>query len=59
MPGHAKRGSPPWFEERGDKTLLVLTERYPSKEALDATIAEGIENGVPEFDQLDEHLAAR
>ena len=47
------------FEERGDKTLLVLTERYPSKEALDAAIAEGIENGVPEFDQLDEHLAAR
>ena len=47
------------FEETGDKTLLVLTERYPSKEALDAAIAEGIENGVPEFDQLDEHLAAR
>jgi uncharacterized protein YndB with AHSA1/START domain len=47
------------FEERGDKTLLVLTERYPSKEALDAAIAEGIENGVPEFDQLDEHLASR
>jgi uncharacterized protein YndB with AHSA1/START domain len=47
------------FEERGDATLLVLTERYPSKEALEATIAEGIENGVPEFDQLDEHLAAR
>jgi uncharacterized protein YndB with AHSA1/START domain len=47
------------FEERGDKTLLILTERYPSKEALDAAIAEGIENGVPEFDQLDEHLAAR
>ncbi|HEY6461735.1 MAG TPA: SRPBCC family protein, partial [Polyangiaceae bacterium] len=47
------------FEERGDATLLVLTERYPSKEALEAAIAEGIENGVPEFDQLDEHLAAR
>ncbi len=46
-------------KERGDKTLLVLSERYPSKEALDAAIAEGIENGVPEFDQLDEHLAAR
>jgi uncharacterized protein YndB with AHSA1/START domain len=47
------------FEERGDKTLLVLTERYPSKEALDAVIGEGIEMGVPEFDQLDEDLAAR
>ena len=47
------------FEERGDRTLLVLTERYPSKQALDAAIAEGIENGAPEFDQLDEYLAAR
>lgn len=45
------------FEERGGKTLLVLTERYPSKEALDAAIAEAIDNGVPEFDQLDERLA--
>jgi uncharacterized protein YndB with AHSA1/START domain len=47
------------FEERDGKTLLVLTERYPSKAALDAAIAEGIDNGLPEFDQLDEHLAAR
>jgi uncharacterized protein YndB with AHSA1/START domain len=47
------------FEERGGQTLLVLTERYPSKEALDAAIAEGIDNGVPELDQLDEQLAAR
>jgi uncharacterized protein YndB with AHSA1/START domain len=47
------------FEERGEQTHLVLTERYPSKEALDAAIAEGIENGIPEFDQLDEHLSAR
>ena len=37
------------FEERGDETRLVLTERYPSKEALDAAIAEGIQYGVPEF----------
>ena len=41
------------FEERGDKTLLVLRELYPSKEALDAAIAQGIEMGVPELDQLD------
>jgi len=44
------------FEERGGKTLLVLHERYPSKEALDAAIA-GMEGGMPEqFEQLDELL---
>jgi len=43
------------FEERGDKTLLVLHEIYPSKEARDA----GMEGGMPEqFEQLDELLAA-
>jgi len=46
------------FEERGDKTLLVLHEIYPSKEARDAVIA-GMEGGMPEqFEQLDELLAA-
>ena len=40
------------FEEKGDKTLLVLHELYPSKEALD-----GMEGGMPEqFEQLDELL---
>ena len=29
------------FEEQGGKTLVVLTELYPSKEALDAAIASG------------------
>jgi uncharacterized protein YndB with AHSA1/START domain len=44
------------FEEKADKTLLVLHERYPSKEALDAAIA-GMEGGMPEtFAQLDELL---
>jgi uncharacterized protein YndB with AHSA1/START domain len=44
------------FEERGDKTLLVLHELYPSKEALDGAI-EGMEGGMPEqFEQLDELL---
>jgi uncharacterized protein YndB with AHSA1/START domain len=44
------------FEERGGKTLLVLHELYPSKEALDRTIA-GMESGMPEtFEQLDELL---
>src|SRR5215468_5267137 len=46
------------FEEKGGKTLLVLHELYPSKEALDAAIA-GMEGGMPEsFEQLDELLVA-
>ena len=41
------------FEEKGGKTLLVLHELYPSKEALDNGI-EGTEGGMPEqFEQLD------
>jgi uncharacterized protein YndB with AHSA1/START domain len=44
------------FEEKGGKTLLVLHELYPSKEALDRAIA-GMEGGMPEqFEQLDELL---
>ena len=44
------------LEEKGGKTLLVLHEIYPSKEALDASI-EGMEGGMPEqFGQLDELL---
>ena len=44
------------FEEKAGKTVLVLHERYPSKEALDASI-EGMEGGMPEqFGQLDELL---
>jgi uncharacterized protein YndB with AHSA1/START domain len=43
------------FEERGDKTLLVLHELYPSKEALD--IGSGMADGLHEtFEQLDELL---
>ena len=48
------------FEERGGKTLLVLHELYPSKEALDAARASGVdaEAGTLEtFDQLDEFVA--
>jgi uncharacterized protein YndB with AHSA1/START domain len=45
------------FEETGGKTLLVLHELYPSKEALDEAIA-GMEDGMPEqFEQLDALLA--
>ena len=44
------------FEEKGGKTLLVLHELYPSKEALDGAI-EGMDGGMPEqFEQLDELL---
>ena len=46
------------FEEKDGKTLLVLHELCPSKEALDGAI-EGMEGGMPEhFEQLDELLVA-
>ena len=44
------------FEEKGSKTLLVLHELYPSKEALDAA-GTGAADAMPEqFEQLDELL---
>jgi uncharacterized protein YndB with AHSA1/START domain len=44
------------FEKQGVRTLLVLRELYPSKEALDAGFL-GMEGAVPEqFAQLDELL---
>jgi uncharacterized protein YndB with AHSA1/START domain len=43
------------FEEKGGKTLLVLRERHPSKEAVDEAI--GFGEGLREtFEQLDELL---
>jgi uncharacterized protein YndB with AHSA1/START domain len=43
------------FEEKDGKTLLVLHDLYPSKEALDAL--GGMEGALPEtFEQLDELL---
>jgi uncharacterized protein YndB with AHSA1/START domain len=45
------------FEEKDGKTLLVMHELYPSKEALDGALA-GMESGMSEmFEQLDELLA--
>ena len=45
------------FEERGGKTLVVMHELYPSKEALDEAIASGSTSGTGEtFQQLDELL---
>jgi uncharacterized protein YndB with AHSA1/START domain len=44
------------FEEKDGKTLLVLHEIYPTKQALDTSIA-GMEGGMPEqFAQLDDLL---
>jgi uncharacterized protein YndB with AHSA1/START domain len=43
------------FEEKAGKTLVVLHDLYPSKEALDAAIASGSTSGMSEtLDQLDE-----
>jgi uncharacterized protein YndB with AHSA1/START domain len=45
------------FEEKAGKTLLVMHELYPSKEALDAAMASGEKGGMSEtFEQLDELL---
>ena len=55
------------FEEKGGKTLVVVHELHPSKEALDAATtiagaaprASGVEEATLEaFDQLDELLVA-
>ena len=45
------------FEERGGKTLLVMHELYPSKEALDAAGTGAADVTVETFAQLDELLA--
>ena len=44
------------FEDKGGKTLLVLHELYPSKEALDAAGTGAAEAMVETFGQLDELL---
>ena len=47
------------FEEKDGKTLLVMSELYPSRQALDNAI-EGMDEAMPEtFRQLDEFLATR
>ena len=48
------------LEEKGGKTLLLMHELYPSKEALDAAMASGEKCGMAEtFDQLDALLIIR
>lgn len=45
------------FDETAGRTVLVVHDRYPSKEALDAAIASGSTGGWGEqFDELDELL---
>ena len=45
------------FEERGGKTLIVMSDLYPSKEALDAAMESGSTSGMQEtFDQLEEFV---
>ncbi len=46
------------FEEKGGKTLVVLRETYPSKEALDAAGTGAADAMVETLDQLDELLVA-
>jgi len=46
------------FEEKDGRTLLVMSELYASKQALDRAI-EGMDEAMPEtFEQLDEFLVA-
>jgi uncharacterized protein YndB with AHSA1/START domain len=45
------------FEEKDGKTLLVMHDLYPTKEALDGALASGSTSGTGEtFEQLDELL---
>lgn len=45
------------FEEKNGKTLLVMTELYPSKEALDEAGTGGADATQETFGQLDELLS--
>jgi len=47
------------FEDRGGETVVVLSDLYPSKQALDEAIASGSTSGFGEqFEQLDALLLA-
>ena len=48
------------FEEKAGRTLVVVHDLYPSKQALDDAIASGATSGMPaQLDQLDEFIVAR
>ena len=58
--GDAGQLSTVTFEEKAGKTLVIMHELYPTKEALDAALASGSQEGTCEtFAQLDEFVAAR
>lgn len=47
------------FEEKGEHTVVVVHDLYPSKEALEAAVASGSTEGMPEqLAQLDEVVAS-
>ncbi len=47
------------FEEKAGETVVVLSDLYPSIQALDEAIASGSTSGFPEqFEQLDQLLVA-
>jgi uncharacterized protein YndB with AHSA1/START domain len=47
------------FEDLGGSTRVVLSERYPSKEALEEAMASGsMEGARAQFEQLDEFVSA-
>ena len=46
------------FEEKAGRTLVIVHERYPSKEALDAAGTGAAEAMLETFDQLEELLVA-
>jgi len=60
--GDAGQVSTVTFDERNGKTLVVVHDLYPSKQALDDAIASGSTMGMDEmFEQLDAllmHLGA-
>jgi len=57
--GHGGNVTTVTFEEKNGKTLLVMSELYPSKASLDEAIASGSTSGADEtFAQLDALLVA-
>lgn len=47
------------FDEKDGKTVLVVHDLYPSKDALDAALASGSTGGMPDqLDQLEAFLAS-
>ncbi|HEY3254991.1 MAG TPA: SRPBCC family protein, partial [Polyangiaceae bacterium] len=58
--GDAGQISTVTFDEKAGKTLIVLHELYPSKEALDEAFASGSLSGMQEtIEQLDEFVVKR